>query len=135
LQAQCQLLGEDLDDLPESVLRAACREAARSCKFMPLAAEVYAFAKPHMDKLRDDLRHLETVNDTRRPVPIAAPVYADPTTDENKAALDFMLGRFAAADKAEGVGKAAAVDYTTGPLVPDMPAHSDASDELKRRRA
>ena len=101
---------------------------------MPLAAEIYTFAKPHMDKLRDDQRHLDTVNDTRAPTPIAAPVYADPTTDENKAALDYMLGRFASADKAEGIGKAA-VDYTTGPIAPALPAYSDASDELKRRRA
>jgi len=101
---------------------------------MPLAAEIYAFAKPHMDKLRDDKAHLDSVAPQAAKQPESKPVYVDPTEAENRAALAQMLERFAAADKREGTGKAK-VDYTTGPLVPDMPAFSDASDELKRRRA
>jgi hypothetical protein len=130
LEAQCRLLGDDLNDLPEAVLRLACREAARSCKFMPLAAEVYAFAKPHMDKLNADRAHLDSMAAPAKPSPAAVPVYVDPTEAENRAALAQMLERFNAADAKEGIS-ARKVDYTQGVVAPELPAMPDASTELR----
>ena len=130
LELRAAALCDDLDDLPEAVLRDACREAARSCRFMPLAAEIVAFAKPAMDKLRDDHKHLMDITkpDVWREPPAPKPEYVDPATIGD--ALKFMHAKFAEADAKEG-NATRKVDYTQGPLVPNMPAHADASDELR----
>lgn len=130
LELRAAALCDDLDDLPEAVLRDACREAARSCRFMPLAAEIVAFAKPAMDKLRDDHKHLMDITkpDVWREPPAPKPEYVDPATIGD--ALKFMHAKFAEADAKEG-NASRKVDYTQGPLVPNMPAHADASDELR----
>lgn len=136
LELRAAALSDDLNDLPESVLREACREAARTCRFMPLAAEIMAFAKPMMDKLRDDAKHLDAV----QPKPVASPApkpeYVDPASIAD--ALKFMHAKFAEADEREGRTNRT-VDYSAGPLVPAMPALPDASDELRalaaRRRS
>ena len=138
LALRARMLADDLDDLPEAVLREACREAGRTCKFMPLAAEIMAIAAPLMDKLHDDRKHLDAVQSKpveRRPIS-EKPEYVDPATIGD--ALKFMHAKFAEADAKEG-NASRKVDYTQGPLVPNMPAHADASDELRafvsRRRA
>jgi len=130
LELRAAALCDDLDDMPETVLRDACREAARSCRFMPLAAEIVAFAKPAMDKLRDDHKHLMDITkpDVWREPPAPKPEYVDPATIGD--ALKFMHAKFAEADAKEG-NASRKVDYTQGPLVPNMPAHADASDELR----
>ena len=130
LALRARLLSDDLDDLPESVLREACREAGRTCKFMPLAAEIMAIAAPMMDKLRDDAKHMRdmvTPDIHRAPLP-PKPEYVDPATIGD--ALKFMHAKFAEADAKEG-NASRKVDYTQGPLVPNMPAHADAGDELR----
>lgn len=135
LELRAAALCDDLDDLPEAVLRDACREAARSCRFMPLAAEIVAFAKPAMDKLNDDRKHLDALQ-SKPAARAPTPEYVDPATIGD--ALKFMHAKFAEADAKEG-NASRKVDYTQGPLVPNMPAHADASDELRafaaRRRA
>jgi len=130
LALRARLLSDDLDDLPEALLREACREAGRTCKFMPLAAEIIAIAKPMMDKLRDDAKHMRDMvaPDIHRAPPAPKPEYVDPATIGD--ALKFMHVKFAEADAKEGVNMRK-VDYTQGPLVPNMPAHADASDELR----
>ena len=129
LDLQSRLLADDLDDLPEAVLRDACRQAGRTCRFMPLAAEIMEFAKPLMDKLRSDNQHLRdmTKPDHWREPPAPKPEYVDPATIGD--ALKFMHAKFAEADAKEG-NASRKVDYTQGPIVPNMPAHADASDEL-----
>ena len=130
LDLQSRLLADDLDDLPEHVLREACRQAGRTCKSMPLAAEIMEIAQPLMDKLRDDAKHMRdmvTPDIHRAPLP-PKPEYVDPATIGD--ALKFMHAKFAEADAKEG-NASRKVDYTQGPLVPNMPAHADASDELR----
>lgn len=128
LELRAAALCDDLNDLPESVLREACRNAARSCRFMPLAAEIMEFAKPLMDKLRDDARHLDAVQSKPVSPPAPKPEYVDPASIGD--ALKFMHAKFAEADAKEGVDTRK-VDYTQGPLVPNMPSYADASDELR----
>ena len=83
-----------------------------------------------MDKLRADNQHLRdmTKPDFHRAPPAPKPEYVDPATISD--ALKFMHAKFAEADAKEGVNTRK-VDYTQGPLVPNMPAHADASDELR----
>ena len=63
-----------------------------------------------------------------KPEPSPKPEYVDPATIGD--ALKFMHAKFAEADAKEG-NASRKVDYTQGPLVPNMPAHADASDELR----
>lgn len=131
LALQSKLLADDLNDLPANVLRDACREAARTCRFMPLAAEIIAFAKPAMDKLRDELAHLEAIESLDRPRAAPQPYRPDyARVADNTDALAEMRALFDAADARDGIGRAA-VDYATGPLAVAAPAHSDASPALK----
>jgi hypothetical protein len=130
LEMRAAALSDDLNDLPESVLREACRQAARSCRFMPLAAEIMEFANPLMDKLNGDRKHLDVVQSKpveRRPIS-EKPEYVDPATIGD--ALKFMHAKFAEADAKEGTNTRK-VDYTQGPVQPAMPAIADASDELR----
>ena len=128
LELRAAALSDDLDDLPEAVLREACREAARTCRFMPLAAEIMTFAKPMMDKLRDDAKHLDAVQPKPITTPTPKPEYVDPATIGD--ALKFMHAKFAEADAKEG-NASRKVDYTQGDVQPAMPALPDASDELR----
>ena len=135
LALQSKLLADDLDDLPAEVLRDACREAARTCRFMPLAAEIIACAKPAMDKFREEMEHLDAVDrigryDVPSPKPYK-PDYVSLTDATN--ALDEMRAAFDASDEREGINRPKA-DYATGPITIAIPAHSDASPELQAFR-
>jgi len=131
-----RILMEDISErLDADAFKAAIREGKAKWRFMPTLAEIVDAAQPFLTERRQRNREQREAIERAERTTLPAPAYVDPTTEENKAALAFMLGRFAAADKREGVNQAATVDYASGPLVPDIPAFSDASGELKRRRA
>lgn len=131
-KTRMRLLMEDLSErLDADALKAAIHEGKADWRFMPTLAEIIHAAQSFLSDRRQRNREASEAKAQAEHRALPAPVYADPGTDENKAALAFMRGRFAAADKAEGVRKIA-VDYAAGHISPAMPQHSDASQELKK---
>ena len=122
------LLAEVSEAMDADSVRAGLKAWKLQSKWMPELCELVEAAKPFVAERRERNREAREAKERAAARALPKPEYVDPATIGD--ALKFMHAKFAEADAKEG-NASRKVDYTQGPLVPNMPAHADASDELR----